>query len=915
MNIIVYTVDKELGIFNSLGESCRKPPYTEFLLKDYGDVIKCFSNIDYDVANLLALILDPEEMRQLSKLEKLYIAPYHLTYFPNKFFSIAQGFSKGRPYSPFCDISQYDDRLDKVTNDHSVELCLEKAMLAKEVAQQVYNALTKLGCEPDSLISPANVFVKAKIDSLDLPDINDIPDGALQLAQKCAKGNWLEAYKRGHYEKVFDYDLNCYSDDTECLTINGWKYIKDTTIDELIMTFNPKTERCNFQPIKHLHKSEYNGEMVNINTTKVDILVTPNHKILLQEHVRSNMSKAYKTLGYHHYGDWEDVLAKDLPNGNFRLPISFPIEDRKEYPISDEMLKLIAWINTEGWAIRNKRGQITAIGIAQSESSEKNIIYCQEIEDILQTSNLSYSHNKRNSIYKHEIPLVKNAIYIEHHILQAPHTFRIKSESFGSIPLDKNNIHFIPMWILQYCSLRQLQLFYETLLKGDGSQEKSKYNEQIIKTSFYTKLIENKDRMMYLCHLLGHKVSYHPPDKSHSTYQIFIRPSNRSDDLESNPNKADVTYGDHINKVSYNGFVYCPTVDDGYIVIRRNQKSCICGNSAYSSFAANLYDIRRGKWIQSKEYQPEAVYGYCNAEVSIDTDFSPILYKAIFDNERDELTYTPNKVFEAELTKSKLDLLDKYNIGFGTITDAWWWIPDKSKPQYQPLKGMINWLYDKKQTAEGMDRKIDKRVMAGAFYGIFLQRKGSGLGEHFLSCWGAEIEAQDQCKVFSTIMDNHLEKHLLHIAVDGFISDKEMVTPFPNKIGEWRLSYQGKALVCGSGLVAVEGKIGEGDFSVSYDWLYNKINENPQATSYKMSKNTILTLGKAINENRLNELGGVITVERIVDCLSENKRDYARIPNCGGDLLTKHYHSQPWSKGMIDLMTGQSKEDEENEFN
>jgi hypothetical protein len=541
MEIIAYTVDRELGIFCSNGESCREPPYLSFLLKDYGqDVIKCFSNLDFDVANLLALVLDPEEMKTLSKNEKLYIAPYSLTYFPNKFFSISYGFAKGRPYSAFCDISQYDDRLDKVSDEHTPELCFAKANLTKEVAQQVYDSLIKLNCTPKSLISPANVFVESHINKLDLPDVNDVPDGALQLAKKCAKGNWLEAYKRGHFE-VFDYDLN----------------------------------------------------------------------------------------------------------------------------------------------------------------------------------------------------------------------------------------------------------------------------------------------------------------------------------------------------------------------------------SAYSSFAANLLDIRRGKWIQSNEYQPEAVYGYCNAEISLDCKISPILYKVTMNQgeNRDELTYTPNNVFETEVTKSKLDLITKYDLGFFTITDGWWWMPDKTKPLFNPLKGTINWLYGKKQTVQGMDRKIDKRVMAGVFYGIFLQLKGNALGEHFLSPYGAEIENSCQCKVFETIMDNHLQDSLCHVAVDGFISTKAIETPNPNGIGEWRLSYQGKSLICGSGLVATEGKFGEGDFSVSYDWLYDQITKDPEAIAYYMSKKTILTLGKAIIENKLADIGKVITVERIVDCLSENKRDYAKSPNSGGDLLKHHYNSQAWSAGMLNLVTGNNKEE------
>lgn len=80
----------------------------------------------------------------------------------------------------------------------------------------------------------------------------------------------------------------CYSDDTEVLTENGWKLFKDVDIKvDRFATRNPKTQAFEWQFATDTYQATQTEPMVHFTGQSLDILVTPNHRMLLTSLPRS----------------------------------------------------------------------------------------------------------------------------------------------------------------------------------------------------------------------------------------------------------------------------------------------------------------------------------------------------------------------------------------------------------------------------------------------------------------------------------------------------------------------------------------------------------------------------------------------------------------------------------------------------
>ncbi|HUV84743.1 MAG TPA: hypothetical protein VMV86_03490, partial [Methanosarcinales archaeon] len=128
--------------------------------------------------------------------------------------------------------------------------------------------------------------------------------------------------------------------------------------------------------------------------------------------------------------------------------------------------------------------------------------------------------------------------------------------------------------------------------------------------------------------------------------------------------------------------------------------------SCYASMLAELYDTRRGSWIHSTVPPVQAIYGFAHGTVTIASNFSPIIYR-----KAERLNYTPVGIWDTCLTLQEIKFIKKYELGSFYIEDGWWWIPQGV--QYQPLKGIVNNLHNKREEANPLQNKILKRCLAG----------------------------------------------------------------------------------------------------------------------------------------------------------------------------------------------------------
>ncbi len=200
--------------------------------------------------------------------------------------------------------------------------------------------------------------------------------------------------------------------------------------------------------------------------------------------------------------------------------------------------------------------------------------------------------------------------------------------------------------------------------------------------------------------------------------------------------------------------------------------------SAFPRVAAKLYDTRGCDWVESEEYQPKAVYGYCKGIVTIHdwVMVSPIIY--IGEN-GGSLSATGN--WETYLTKGEIDFIKKWGIGEFKIENGYWAIPkNPGRKLPQPFEHIVDRLLEWKKKG-GLEGDLAKRMSVGGAYGKLGEEHETEFGKHFSPCWFAEISTQTRLAVAEWLYkhgigqaDNEGYKHLIHISVDGVLLDKEV---------------------------------------------------------------------------------------------------------------------------------------------
>ena len=885
-----------------------------FLMERQGLGFRVCWDLDECVAPLLKL-LSEVQLKELFGYGKVVNGDFTLLYNYHKNFAVRRKFVQVNYYH----LCQYYPELEKPALDE-----------VQKLGQQLLDELATIQVKPTSLSSGISIM-DGRYDPIPLPTWEDAPDDVDEFAWQCAHRAWTEAHQIGKWDMAYDYDIRCYSEDTEVLTFTGWQKVTELAVGTSILTFNPSIDRCEFQPVLYMNISPYTGDMVSMTVTKADLLVTPNHKMLFKNHIRCKNSRAYKNRGGYGYGAWETREAGQLPKGNIRLPISYPMLDRFDAPVSDGMLQLIAWIVTEGHTTRYK-DKVNGICITQTEASGDNIKYCSEILQCLEQSGMRYSHHKRRSPYNGIRPIdgdnlfegeedirlwgilktkygIKNSkLMAKYTTIHEGHNYRIRQQSVNDIlPLLESNIHHIPLWILQTCSLRQLRLFFDTLIKGDGSIQYKGGTCNRIGTSFYSNWKITADRMMYLCHLLGYKVSYKCPNKSHTTYQLFINVHEDNETGKSNHHDIDINYGaygsEKIAKIPYSGMVACPTVQNGFIVVRRNGKSCISGNSAYPAVLGDLWDFRPryGDWVNQVERPKDAMYGFVYGRIKVTGRVSPAIFISA-----DGHGYSTTGGWTDYMTMSKLDCLRRHDIGDMVIKDAHWWVPTK---KVQPLLITVHWLYKQRSKSPLLNRVI--KLGLNGLYGKMLQVFPDGnFGKRFNPVWGAFCEEETAVKVTDFIYDRGLTENVIHIATDGVLFDKPAGEVENKGLGAWKEDSTGPAIVIDSSNVFYGKKRPN---SLTYEQGLELIQGDPENTEWHRKIKRRMTMGDVLQgtSEGIGDYKEVETGFRLKN-VKEHDRKFKHLPKTGAELLANTYQSIPLSchtlKSGMELDTTQYEE-------
>ena len=327
--------------------------------------------------------------------------------------------------------------------------------------------------------------------------------------------------------------FQCLSEDTKILTPDGWKSYDQVKVGDIIYTFNLETHEIEMKTVKDIFVRKYQGKMYNLRNRTQNQLVSPHHRVVRQVF----NSKRYKMQ------EIEDLLT-------FKSPISVPVVGENSNPdldVSDEQLKLMAWIISEG-SIEKDGSHRVSIYQSKKVNPEKY----KEIIGLLNHFNLEFEVREQKGWGDCQ------------HVRLSPTSSKSIHKWFDG------NKKVPPKWLYRL-SKRQARIFLETYVKGDGWNEK--HRKRIITTC-----TDTLEALEALAVLAGFNFS--------ARTRTFKSPRKPQYYLTLTESKHD--YIQEIKEMDYEGIIWSVHTDNETVIAKRNGQVFITGNTPFTNVTLDL---------------------------------------------------------------------------------------------------------------------------------------------------------------------------------------------------------------------------------------------------------------------------------------------------------------------------------------
>ncbi|KKM05312.1 hypothetical protein LCGC14_1755390 [marine sediment metagenome] len=323
---------------------------------------------------------------------------------------------------------------------------------------------------------------------------------------------------------------HCFSEDTELLTKRGWLPFEDVVVGDVALTYNTNGS-TEWQAITEVFKYSDYTSMVHFKNQVVDLLVTPGHSIVETPRVNRHKLRTKQA---------SELIGKrvDIPNAG--------INSNADYPLSDDFIRLAAWVITEGNYANH--------GSIRISQSDKPKVGMGHISDICDELGLSYTIQKRYNGGETGHGVYHN---YDAYRMYMPRNWATKKMRELFPDKQMNDI------ILQF-SHRQFRLFFHEVILADGS----KHSDAKRSYQYASKYKAEIDIMQAACAMNGMRSMYIPREK-YGVICYCLTVNTRG--------WSSVELGGRV--VPYEGAVYCCTVPNHTLFVRRNGKVIVAGNS------------------------------------------------------------------------------------------------------------------------------------------------------------------------------------------------------------------------------------------------------------------------------------------------------------------------------------------------
>jgi len=353
---------------------------------------------------------------------------------------------------------------------------------------------------------------------------------------------------------------DCYDDKTEILTENGFKLFKDLTKSEKVAQYYNDGTIEYVLPEKYF-ESDYEGEMIHFkNANRLDLMVTPNHRVVYEQNGKIKIEEASKIKTFYNkkFLRTGKIKDKNIHMSPFeKFLVAFQADGSYQSGFSN--------IKNPG----SLCGHITVRFNFEKKRKEEKLI------QILKDCNFHYVINEQE-----RKNLGQNVVYV-----QVPIQYKIEK--------------FFKDWVFpETRDFTWCKEFIQEISHWDVTRrtdKRYKYDSTIKENSEIVQLISFlSDSGATLSEIEDNRKEHF-----NNIHTVTITNNERGKRIDG----QSVV----VNTVNYSGKIYCVKVSTGMLVVRRNKKIVISGNSGHPlrivPQCLKLMDKAFGHTINSKGYK------------------------------------------------------------------------------------------------------------------------------------------------------------------------------------------------------------------------------------------------------------------------------------------------------------------------
>ena len=361
--------------------------------------------------------------------------------------------------------------------------------------------------------------------------------------------------------------LACFNSEHEILTSNGWKFVYKITLNDNIACLIDRKKLEYIKPYE-VQSYDYKGKMYSVESDKVSLLVTPNHRVYTGNCHRKNYNIQRADEIYGKMRSYQNNVDEWNPENCLKTFILPCYEDLPDLELDLEMWCIFfgIWIAEGSCSISYyETGGVHSrqVSIAANKPRVK-----EQLEISMKVLGFKWNYHMEkgelNKWYCNDLRLI----------------YYLKPLSVGAVN------KYLPKWCFDLDKYHSKKLI-DGMVLGDGD-----FMKNTTTVRYYTSSIKLRDDFQQLCLHAGWGCNYYLKSEA----------GTKNGSIEG---REIITTADHwvstvcktqvrplVNKYikkgkqldswkDFDGKVYCCSVptDDGLIFVRRNGKSIWCGQS------------------------------------------------------------------------------------------------------------------------------------------------------------------------------------------------------------------------------------------------------------------------------------------------------------------------------------------------